>query len=460
MSYSHAADGQFAPALRNGLQRFATPWGPFRLINPVRSLRVFQDTASLSADPALWSRIEQALTTSEWFILVASPDAANSPWVARELDFWCQHKSLERLLIVLTSGEIVWNPKTGDFDWRESNAISRRLSGVFREEPRWVDARFADAGPQATLRDPRFRDLVAELAAPLRGVPKDDLIGEDIHQHHRLNRWRNAALCTLLLLLGVALWQWYIADTRLKRANSALADGLWSDINLGSVLKPREIRALWTLAVADPSVRDIFVEKALLQPENLVRFGQRPELIARALGLGSPSPAKAARIVSAATTFMERGVDDSAGLALSAVIRALAPKLNEAQADAALAQVLPQKKMEDYKVRTAKNQAVQALAPKLSEMNAEAALAQLLLRMEQPQPPSYDNGLESAAHALVSKLNGSQALATLARALKRIGQADPRAVASLGKVVRALAPKLDDGGARAGAASNRTDDRF
>lgn len=48
VSYSHAADG---------LQRFATPWAAFRLTNPVRSLRVFQDQASLSANPALWLSI-------------------------------------------------------------------------------------------------------------------------------------------------------------------------------------------------------------------------------------------------------------------------------------------------------------------------------------------------------------------------------------------------------------------
>ena len=57
-----------------------------------------------------------------------------------------------------------------------------------------------------TLRDPRFRDLVAELAAPLRGVAKDELIGEDIRQYRRLNRWRNAALgvVTMLLIGAVA----------------------------------------------------------------------------------------------------------------------------------------------------------------------------------------------------------------------------------------------------------------
>ncbi len=205
LSYSHAADGQLAPALRNGLLRFATPWGPFRWANPVRSLRIFQDTASLSANPALWSTIEQALAAAEWFVLLASPDSAQSQWVEKEVDFWCRHKSLDRLLILQTDGRIEWNHTARDFDWVQTDAVPNRLRGVFPEAPRWVDARFAHTKEQASVSDPRFRDLVAELAAPMRGIPKDDLIGEDIRQHHRLNVWRNAATVVVALLFVGAL---------------------------------------------------------------------------------------------------------------------------------------------------------------------------------------------------------------------------------------------------------------
>ena len=208
ISYSHAADGRLAPSLRNGLQRFATPWRVFRWINPVRSLRVFQDQASLSANPALWPTIERALASAEWFILLASPEAAASSWVEKEVDFWCHGKSAEKLLIVQTDGEIVWDPRIDDFDWTRTTALSKRLAGAFPYEPRWIDARWARTGAQASLRDPRFRDLVAELAAPLRGIPKDELIGEDIRYGRRLTMLRNAALAvlaTLLLLAAIAV---------------------------------------------------------------------------------------------------------------------------------------------------------------------------------------------------------------------------------------------------------------
>jgi hypothetical protein len=234
ISYSHAADGQLAPALRNGLQRFGTPWGPLRWTNPVRSLRIFQDQASLSANPALWPTIEQGLAASEWFILLASPHSAQSPWVEKEVDFWCRNKRPERLLIVQTDGDIAWDHHRNDFDWGKTTALPRRLSTVFADEPRWIDARWARTGAHASLRDPRFRDLLAELAAPLRGVPKDELIGEDIRQHRRLNRWRNAALGVVTMLfigavaaaaIAVAQRQVAIAqrDQALRNESRALA---------------------------------------------------------------------------------------------------------------------------------------------------------------------------------------------------------------------------------------------
>jgi len=221
ISYSHAADGHFVAVLRNELQRFATPWGPFRWTNPVRSLRIFQDKASLSANPALWPTIEQVLIESDWFILLASPESARSQWVEKEVDLWCRVKPMNRLLIVQTAGGIVWDHVASDFGSLETDALPPRLRGMFPKEPRWVDARFTHTNVPVIGTDPRLRDLVAELAAPLRGVPKDDLIGEDIRQHRRLNLWRSGALIVLTTLLvaalvaaGIALQQRNLAEQR------------------------------------------------------------------------------------------------------------------------------------------------------------------------------------------------------------------------------------------------------
>jgi MTH538 TIR-like domain (DUF1863) len=102
ISYSHALDGSLAPALQIGLERFAKPW--YR----ARALRVFRDNASLSANPGLWTSIEEALAASAWLVLMASPRAAQSEWVNREVAWWLEHKSAQRVLVVLTEGKFAY----------------------------------------------------------------------------------------------------------------------------------------------------------------------------------------------------------------------------------------------------------------------------------------------------------------------------------------------------------------
>ena len=90
ISYSHAADDRLAPALQSGLHRFARPW--YKL----RALHVFRDKTNLTVNPHLWSDITRALDQPEWFILLASPQAAASKWVAREVDYWLSRRPAGR----------------------------------------------------------------------------------------------------------------------------------------------------------------------------------------------------------------------------------------------------------------------------------------------------------------------------------------------------------------------------
>ncbi len=140
--YSHATDGKLAPAIQSGLHRFARPW--YRL----RALRVFRDKTSLAVSPALWPAIARALGESEYFLLFASPRAARSPWVEREVAYWLEARSPATLLIVLTEGELLWDPAAGDFDWRRTDALPARFAGVLQDEPFFLDLRWAQKEEQ------------------------------------------------------------------------------------------------------------------------------------------------------------------------------------------------------------------------------------------------------------------------------------------------------------------------
>src|SRR5256885_3260378 len=113
ISYSHAVDDMLAPALQFGLQRFAKPF--YRL----RAIRVFRDKTSLNVTTELWSLIKTALLESEYFLLMASAEAAKSTWVQKEIGEWlvARNGSAEKVLLVLTDGEVVWDESVEDFDW-------------------------------------------------------------------------------------------------------------------------------------------------------------------------------------------------------------------------------------------------------------------------------------------------------------------------------------------------------
>ncbi len=212
MSYSHAADGLLAPRLQAGLQRFAKPWWRRR------ALRIFRDEASLSANPHLWSSITEALDESGWFVVLLSPDAAASPWVNREVEYWLADRDPSRIIPVLTEGDLLW--KDGEI---VSDAAPPALRRAFSQEPRWVDLRFARSDEQLDLKNPQFSAAVADIASAVRGVPKDELASEEVRQHRRTVRTAWAAAASLFALAVFATGAAFLALDRQAEAESQTA---------------------------------------------------------------------------------------------------------------------------------------------------------------------------------------------------------------------------------------------
>jgi tetratricopeptide (TPR) repeat protein len=173
-------------------------------------LRVFRDDTSLSATPQLWPSIEQALGNSRFLILLASPEAAASPWVNKEVVYWLEHKSADKLLIALTDGELSWDGTVGDFAAGENAPLPPVLTGRFAAEPKWIDLRVYRDG--ADKRDARFTEHAADFAAAIHGMPKEDLLSQEVRQQRRALRLAWSAAGSLVLLAALAGWQWRQAD--------------------------------------------------------------------------------------------------------------------------------------------------------------------------------------------------------------------------------------------------------
>jgi WD40 repeat protein/tetratricopeptide (TPR) repeat protein len=196
ISYSHAKDKPIAAALQGVVQKLGKSW--YRR----RALGVFRDDTSLSATPHLWPTIERALDDCRYFILLASPEAAASKWVNKEVVHWLEHNSIDTLLIGLTYGTLRWDESASDFAAGDHHPLPPALKGKFPAEPKWIDLTAYRDG--ADPRDERFSELAADFAAAIRGMPKEDLLSQELRQQRRALRHAWSAAAALLILLAVA----------------------------------------------------------------------------------------------------------------------------------------------------------------------------------------------------------------------------------------------------------------
>ena len=167
ISYS-PTDGRVAKALRSGLSVFVSPlWN--------RREAIYLPPTSLEASPYLWSLVADALSGSEYFVLLASPSAANSVWVGKQVGQWLARgeRASDKLIIILTGGEIAWDAQRGDFDWEKTTALPIILRGVFEGPPKYADLRWAKTSANLTLLNPRFRKAVADASAVLEDRVKE-----------------------------------------------------------------------------------------------------------------------------------------------------------------------------------------------------------------------------------------------------------------------------------------------
>jgi len=144
ISYSHSVDSMRSSCLQSALQNFG------RAFYQPRATRIFRDSTDLNADPKLWESITDAMSEAEYLLLLACPEASKSLWVRREIWQWLHihNGAVDRLVIILTGGEVFWSDQAADFDWERTSALPKivdaaepnfaasTLSGKYEGEPR------------------------------------------------------------------------------------------------------------------------------------------------------------------------------------------------------------------------------------------------------------------------------------------------------------------------------------
>ena len=230
ISYSREEDEPLARAIQKSIQSFSKPW------YLPRSYRVFRDATNLAVTSELWQEIANSLDDSEWMILLASPEAAKSEWVPKEIEHWlCDHTALpnqldeaerkngtKNIIVAITAGEIKWSTATNDFDWAVTNSLPKTLSGAFRSEPGYADFRKIKSTGYS-VKDVQFLDLIASIVARIENKNKDVIFGEHVRAHQRNMRWAKATILSLSILTIAAIVLGYLASASQFRAEERLA---------------------------------------------------------------------------------------------------------------------------------------------------------------------------------------------------------------------------------------------
>ena len=219
ISYKHRNSSAFAYDLEYHLKRYARGF----LRKPDR---IFRDEQFLQPGDDLSEGILQALTDSTHLILLASPEAAASPWVQEELTIWCKElRRADQLIIVLTEGNIAVDDDQKRIRWEDTNAIPGFLASYLPKLPLFVDLSWATRVSDRKLSNPAFSHAINAIAAKIRNTTPNALNGLEwkIRRRNLLAAWGVAGLL-FVFLVGFVLGFFVLRDTnRQLEASIALS---------------------------------------------------------------------------------------------------------------------------------------------------------------------------------------------------------------------------------------------
>ena len=99
ISYRHIpSDMHIAETLHKALETYRTPSYLVKRGVAARLKKVFRDKEELPTSSDLGQDIEEALIASKYLIVICSPEAVQSQWVLREVEFFGEYHGYDKIL--------------------------------------------------------------------------------------------------------------------------------------------------------------------------------------------------------------------------------------------------------------------------------------------------------------------------------------------------------------------------
>ncbi len=226
ISYRHMPrDRQWAVRIMSELEAYRTPKALREQAFPERIEHLFRDEDEIPASNDLSDQIRDALTRSNYLIVVCSPDTPGSRWVRREIELFQEMGKGDRIIPLLIAGEP---------DDSFPPELRRRRVSSFKDdgssEHIWeeVEPIAADVRPRADERKSKTEHrALLRLAAALLGCRFDDLARRDEERRKAQLRQQLGAAAALLsaACLG-GLW-WWDANLRIHTQYCAAYAEKW-----------------------------------------------------------------------------------------------------------------------------------------------------------------------------------------------------------------------------------------
>jgi len=221
ISYS-SKDARFAKRLHKALESYGVPavLGEFDLIGEGRKNRiypVFRDREELSAGD-LNTRLLSALNLSGSLIVICSPNAAASPWVANEIDYFVGLGRKDRIFAIIASDAPLTDAEGNDLT---RNSFPAPFLGDVLTDPNALEPLAADARPGKD----GFRKAFLKIVGGLVGVTPGQIIDRDTARRRRNAGLVAAGFVTLAIIagLGVGTYQTMSWRSRMTATAESLA---------------------------------------------------------------------------------------------------------------------------------------------------------------------------------------------------------------------------------------------
>ncbi len=186
LSYSHK-DRELADWLHRELERFRVPHSLAGKLTahgvvPKRLTPIFRDQHELAAAGDLGTEIRDALASSQYLIVLCSPDSAKSRWTNAEIEAFKRTQPDAHVLAAIASGE----PFASDIEGREEEecfppALRQKYDRRGRPTAKRAEPLAADLRGEGEGRRIGFLKLVAGML----GVGLDELVHRDTARRHR-----------------------------------------------------------------------------------------------------------------------------------------------------------------------------------------------------------------------------------------------------------------------------------